>query len=181
MIFRKRFLGIAGIAAALLFLAGCLVSGQFVTIIDIERAQFTTTNGFYYYAVDLTENDIWKEHKDNIKDIEVVGFELWMTNKKPDTTTFNVYVDDIGKTAYTSKTEVENNATLVIKNLKLKPSDQTHITYGQSFKYLQNVETLKTLVDEGSFHYYGVSNVVADTTNYIIDSARVIITFTAGL
>jgi hypothetical protein len=180
MIFRKRFLGIAGVAAALLFLAGCLVSGQFVTIIEIKNTDFRTENGFYYYPVDLTQEDIWKEHKDNIKDIEVVGFELWIANSQPDTTTFNVYVDDIGNEAYTSKTEVEANATRVIENLKLKPSGQTHITYGQSFKYLRKVETLKTLVEEGSFHYYGLTD-VGTVNDYVIDSARVIITFTAGL
>ncbi len=180
MTYRTRYLQIAGIAAALLFLAGCLISGQFVTVIEIEKDDFSTEHGFYYYPVDLTEEDIWEEHKDNIKDIEVVGFELWMTNKQPDTVTFNVYVDDIDDDSCTSVVEVETNATQVIENLKLKPSGQTHITYGQSFKYLRHVETLKTLVDEGSFHYYGVSNVIADTTTYIIDSARVIITFTAG-
>lgn len=180
MTFHMRYLPTAGLAAVLLFLVGCLVSGQFVTVIEIGNLDFNSENGFYHYSVDLTENDIWDEHKDNIKDIEVVGFELWMTNNQSDTTTFNVYVDDINHEEYTSPAEVENNATIVIKNLKLKPSSQTYITYGQSFKYLQNVEILKDLVHEGQFHYYGLSDGIADM-DYIIDSARVIITFTAGL
>ncbi len=178
---RSKF-GIAGAAVCLLILAGCLLSGTFVSIIFITDKDFTAQSEFYYYYVDLTDDDVWKDHKDNIKDIDLVGFELWVTNHETTSQTFSIYLDDASHPQYTSLSGVEANTTKVLDDLTLAagPDVQAHITYGQSFKYLRNVETLKNLVDAGAFHYYGVSN-GGSSAGYTIDSVRVVITFTAGV
>jgi len=174
--------GIVSAAVLLLFLAGCLLSGTFVSVIFIADEDFTTQDEFYYYNVDLTENDIWEDHKDNIKDIDLVGFEVWITNHESEVRTFSVYVDEATEPEYTTLSQVQANATIALDNLTLKagPGVQTHVTYGQSFLYLHNVETLKNLVEDGAFHYYGVSD-GGSSAGYTIDSVRVVITFTAGV
>lgn len=168
---------------ALALLTGCLLSGTFVIVISIEKVDFTTRTGFYYYHIDLSEEQDWLDHKDDIKDIDLVGFELWITNHEDVARTFSVYVDDDASLpdSNSSLTDVKSNATLVLDEFELDagPNKQMRVTYGQSFKYLKNVETLKSLVEKGTFDYFGVSS-GGTASGYTIDSARVIITFTAG-
>jgi len=61
--------------------------------------------------------------------------------------TFTVYVADLQSTLDGSSTrsQVDSSATRVVNDLPIAASGQTHITYGQSFKYLANIGTLKNL------------------------------------
>lgn len=176
----KNSFGIAGVALALLVFTGCLISGTFVTIIFIVDADFTTQGQFYHYNVDLSDDSIWEDHHDKIKDIDLVGFEVWITNHESEARTFSVWIDELNEPEYSTLPQVQANATKILDNMTLGADVQTHVTYGQSFKFLMNVETLKTLVKQGAFHYYGVSD-GGTSAGYTIDSAKVIITFTAGV
>jgi hypothetical protein len=175
--------GAVFIVTLFVFLSGCLVSGTFVTTFTFGNFGITVDQQLYHFKVDLSGNSTWEEHKDNIKDIEVVGFEVWITNFQSGSPTFNVYVDDADQPEYTTVSEVQANATKVIENLSLKPGPnvQTHVTYGQSFKYLKNVDKLKELAHAGAFHFYGMVDGATPDSDYKLDSARVIVTFTAGL
>jgi hypothetical protein len=175
----KAKLGLVGIAAALLISVGCLVSGTFVAVFLIVDADFTTQTGFYYYPVDLTDIDVWDEHKDEIKNIETIGFELWITNHEGVQRIFSVYVDEQETTPWDVVGDLDANAYLALDGLTLAPSTQTHITYGQSFGLLKNVDKVKELVEGGVFDYYGVSN-GGLPSGYTIDSVRIVITFMAG-
>jgi len=181
MNYLKRKLGIVGSVVALSLLAGCLLSGTFISVIVIVDEDFTTRTGFYFYDVDLTEEDVWNDHKDEIKDIDLVGFELWITNHESEERKFSVYLDDADEPVYDTLPDVLANTTIVLDDLTLTagPDVQTHVTYGQSFKYLKNVPTLLELVKKGAFHYYGISD-GGTSAGYTIDSAKVVITFTAG-
>ena len=180
MNYLKRNLGIVGAVVAVSLLAGCLLSGTFISVIVIVDEDFTTRTGFYFYDVDLTEEDVWNDHKDEIKDIDLVGFELWITNETGTADTFTVYVADLQSTLDGSSTrsEVDSVATLAVNGLPVAPSGQTHITYGQSFKYLSNIGTLKNLVETGKFKLFAF--VTSPTADVTIDSLRVIVTLTVG-
>jgi len=171
--------GILGLAVLSLVIVGChLVSGTFVIV---ESFSFTTQTGFYRYEVDITDEEKWEDHKDDISRINVVGFELWITNNESVDVTFNAYIDDADATFYSTYAEVDANATKIIDDLTLAagPGMVTHITYAQSFNYLRNVGELKRLTKEGRFHCYCVSD-GGTYSAFIVDSGKVIITFSAG-
>ncbi len=169
-------MGLPALVATCFLLAGCLISGTFVVTIFVEDEEFTTADGFYYYYVDLTTESEWEDHQDAIDNIDVVGFELWINNTSGAATTFDVWVDDGANEPLETLPEVQASATQIIDGLAITDGDN-FITYGQSLAALQNVETLKTLVETGEFHYYGYSSAVGQ---YEIDSMRVIVTVSAS-
>jgi len=168
--------GLLTIAGAVVLLAGCiLISGTFVIV---EPFSFTTHTGFYYYNIDITDEPDWEDHKDDIDNVDLVGFEMWFQNNSATSVSFRVYIDDPDEPVYSSFSEVDANASLILSDLKL-PEGETHLTYGNSFAYVQNVEALKELVKGGEFHFYGVSTGGANPM-YQVDSGMVIVTFSAS-
>jgi len=160
---------------AILF-TGCLISGTFVIN---EKFTLNGNSGFYYYQIDITGESDWQDHKDDIDNIDVVGFELWFTNNGATDVTFNTYVDDFYNPLCTDTNCLNNNSTKIkiIDNLKLIPGS-THITYGQSFQYLVNIDQLRQLAKEGQFNFYGVSS--PGGVNISLDSAQVVVTVSAS-
>jgi hypothetical protein len=59
------------------------------------------------------------------------------------------------------------------------PGVQTHISYGESFKYLMNTRKLKQLVESGKLGIYGMSK-DGTSSGFFVDSARVIVVISAG-
>jgi len=161
----------------LLLLTGCLVSGTFVVTIFIDGEDFTTFTDLYHYEVDLSTDSDWEDHKDKIKNIDVIGVELWLTNNGEAATTFNVWIDDIGEPVYTSVDSVDANATRILEDVSVAPG-ANHITYAESLALIQNVAALKTLAESGQFHFYGHSSLGA---SFALDSARVVVTVSAGM
>jgi hypothetical protein len=170
--------GVFGAVILALMVTGCyIISGTFVII---KKFSFTSETGFYHEMVDVTNEADWKNHKDEIDDIDLVGFELWFTNNETFDVTFNAYVDGPGAPEYTTFAEVDANADKVLDNLILPagPGTRTHVTYGNSFKFIESVDKLKKAVLNGKFHFYGVSS-GGTATGFVVDSAVVIVTFSA--
>ena len=161
----------------LLLLTGCLVSGTFVVTIFIDGGEMTTYSGLYHYEVDLSTDSDWEEHKDKIKNIDVIGVELWLTNNGSAGTTFNVWIDAISQPVRTTVTDLNAQATKIIDDVAVEPG-ANHITYAESLGLIQNVATLKTLAESGQFHFYGHSSLAAQ---FVLDSARVVVTVSAGM
>lgn len=162
----------------LLTAGGCLLSGTFT--VD-EKFSFTVEDQYYFHAADVTDEDDWKEHKDNIDYVDMVGFELWMTNQGSTAASFSIYVDDFGEPQWNSAAEIQGNCVKVFGELTVAagPGTQTHITYGESMAYFRNVAEIRRLAKEGQFHVYGLST-AAPGTEFTIDSARVIVSFTVS-
>lgn len=170
----KSMLGVALLLTALVT-AGCLVSGTFILVDDFD---FTTTTGFYFDEIDLTEDSDWNDHKDDIDDIDVVGFEVYLTNTGSNSQ-FEVWVDVPGSSGQDHLTEgaVRANATRVL-NIPVTAGAQL-VTYAQSLSYLENIATLKTLVKAGQFDVYGL-RVLGSGASISADSGKVIVTFSAS-
>lgn len=168
-----------GLACLALLAFGCkIVSGSFLVV---ENLEFTTHTGFYSLAVDLTDNDVWEDHADEIDQIEVIGFELWITNQSTTAWTYSAYIDDPQPSLYTTPAEVDANATQFFGELTVPAGTPTagstkFVSYASSFKYLSNVSTLKTLVKKGAFDLYGISTGGGSGR---IDSLKLIITVAA--
>ncbi len=167
--------------SVLLTVGGCLVSGTFIVTEMIYGIDFTTNTGFYFYDLDITDNSDWEDHKDDIDNIKLAGFEMWITNNSVDANTFNAYIDPSDDPVLTTVGAVQSDATQIIKDLPVAAGNgtQTYISYDQSLTYLINFETLKTLAKEGKFHYYGMDE-SQNTNAYTIDSIRVILTVEAS-
>lgn len=163
-----------------LVLGGCLVSGTFVVV---EVFSFTAlSSNFYREAVDLTDDDTWNDHKDDIDRIDVVGFELWITNNTNTDFTYSAYLDDPTSPMWDTPGEVQSNATLIFDNLTISgggpgSGSQRVVTYAQSFNYLKNIPEIRRLVKEGIFDYYAIT--VGNTTGSV-DSVKVIVTVSAS-
>ncbi len=157
-----------------LLLAGCLVSGTFIIT---HSFQFTAQSGFYFYQVNLTTEQVWKDHSDKIDFIDAVGVELYITSNEAGNVTFDAYVDNYSG-AGSNPSSVPASATKIIDNLTVPPGS-TKITYAQSLGLITNLSTLKTLAKVGQFDFYGTSS-GNDGNTFIIDSGKVIVTFSAG-
>ncbi|MCK4574142.1 MAG: hypothetical protein KAU36_07210 [candidate division Zixibacteria bacterium] len=169
-----------GVAAIVLLAVGCLVSGTFVVT---EPFSFTAETGFYAYQVDVTDEKDWEDHKDDIDNIDMVGFELWITNNEAFPVTFNAWVDDADNPFCTGATcfDALTTKTIIIDNLTIPagPTMRRHVTYGESFTYLENVKVLKKLVKEGRLNFYGTGSDGTDL-GFVVDSGVVIVTFSAS-
>lgn len=175
----KRF-GWLPLVLAGLVLSGCLVSGTFVVVQVFTFGQ--ASGNFYSEAVDLTEDDVWDEHKDDIDRIDVVGFELWITNETTADFTYSAYIDDPEDPMWVTPEQVDSLATLIFDNLTITGAgagsgSRRVITYAQSFAYLKNVPEIRRLMKLGVFDYYALTEGTGTGT---VDSVKVIVTVSAS-
>jgi hypothetical protein len=169
----KLFARLFGLALIALLAVGCLVSGTFIIVDDFT---FTAQSGFYFYPVDITTEQAWIDHKDQINQIDVVGAEFWITSTESGPVTFDVYIDDFSGGTPTS---VPGTASKILDAFTVNPGADQHITYTQSLGLITNTARLKTLAKTGKFDYFGTSTGNAGTT-FKIDSGKVIVTFSAS-
>lgn len=152
-------LGLAGLILAGLVVAGCLVSGTFVIVRDVDFS-FDTHYGFYWYPVDLTEDSDWNKHKDEIDDIDAIGFELKLHNTTNEECTFNVWfsapqgVFGLGEPP-TSFDPSASGFVHVIKDLTVAGGATRTVTYSESLGLISDLAAFKALVKTGRFDYYG--------------------------
>jgi hypothetical protein len=146
-----------------------------------QEISFTTSGEVYFYSVDVTDEEDWIDHKDNIDKVVAVGFELYLTNNEVSEIDFQAYIDRYGEPQYTTVANVESNATLMLDGITLPagPGTQTHITYGQSFSYIRNVDSLKAMALEGKFNAYGISS-GGTSAGFTVDSGLVVVTYIAS-
>lgn len=170
---RNRF-GLLGLIPVIMISAGCLISGTFIIV---ESFSFTAQSGFYFYQVDITDDPDWEEHADKIDFIDVVGVEFYITSNESSNVIFNAYIDDYGVSG-PDPTSIPSSATKVIDSLTVEPGSSI-ITYAQSLSIITGVDRLKELAKMGKFDFYGEST-GNDGTTFIIDSAKVIVTFSAS-
>jgi len=171
------FLMLIGLLAVGLVFVGCpnyFISG---TVVIVEEFTFTAEHGFYFYRVDITDEEDWDDYKDDIGLVDAVGVELFITSEEPGDVTFSAYVDDYSGPG-PEPVSIPGTATMIIDSITISPGF-THLTYAQSLGFLTGVERLKDLVEEGQFDYYGEST-GSDGETFIVDSAKVIMTLSGG-
>jgi hypothetical protein len=171
--------GLIGTTLTSLLLVGCLLSGTFVVSMLFKDFPVAGSGNLYYFDVDVTSEDVWTDHEDNIKDIDNVGFELWVTNVSGVANTYECYIAPMASllSGQSSKSTVVAGATKVLE-VPLAATGQTFIGYADSFSHLTNLETLKALAESGQFKFWAMS--AATLTDFTVDSILVVITFTAG-
>jgi hypothetical protein len=175
------FLIIVGAAAvAILHPTGCkIVSGTYVVDTIFYDLSPNGNGDYYYEALDITTNDVWIDHKDDIKDIDNVGFEMWLSNTAASDNTVNCYVADFGSTLHgnSSKSMVMSGATHVLVDVPMPPGT-SFLGYAASFSHIDHLTELKALGEVGQFKFWAIADV--QTSDFTIDSLRVVLTLTAG-
>lgn len=168
----KQFARLFGLALIALLAVGCLISGTFIIVEDFN---FTAQGGNYFYKVDITTNQEWEDHKDKIDQIDAVGVEFYISSTESGPVTFNAYVDEYG----VDSTTVPGDTKKIIDAFTVNPGLDQHITYTQSLTFLKNLELLKSLAKTGKFYYWGTST-GSEGSSFVIDSGKVIVTFSAS-
>jgi len=163
-----------GLAFALL-LTGCgLISITLLLNEDIPETN--VPNGLFTYDVDVTDEQDWEDHKDQIEQVNWVSFELTLTNPGEAAITFNGYVDDVDN-AVCSTIGCATATTRVLKNITIPASSTRVITMGESFGFMENMDVLKALAATGRFRFYGVSG----GGPFVIDEGRIVVAIVASI
>jgi hypothetical protein len=158
-----------------LLVAGCIVSGQFIVVIDwggfASTADHLTTR-----KVDVTTNPTWIDHKDDIQDIIDVKFKVEISNLESDSAKGEVYVsaDSLGTVPL-----VRSNATRILHGISIGPAKTRLIGFDESVSYRENLDELLLLVKEGKFYLYGI----AENSPFSIEiktGGQLLVTFSAG-
>ncbi|MDH3891086.1 MAG: hypothetical protein OEV49_08360 [candidate division Zixibacteria bacterium] len=171
---------VAAVALALLVPSGCkIVSGTYVVEETFYDLTPNGTGDYYYEALDITDNSVWQDHKDDIKDIDNIGFEIWLNSSAASANNFNCYVDALASSlgGASSKSAVIAGATHVLVDVPM-PAGKSFIGYAASFSHITNLSTLKTLGETGQFKFWAMADVT--TSSFTVDSIKVVVTLTAG-
>jgi hypothetical protein len=165
--------------ALLAFVACNLVSGTFVVTVMYEDIDLATGDDFYYQAVDVTTEEDWEDHKDDIKDIDNIGFELWMDNNSGQAITSHIYVAPFSSTLNATSTKAQVMADgIKVFSLPLPNQQDIFIGYAESFDYVSNIQQFRDLAESGQFKFFAFSD--NSPIDFAIDSAKVIVTVSAG-
>ncbi|UCG63121.1 MAG: hypothetical protein JSV52_07520 [Candidatus Zixiibacteriota bacterium] len=161
--------------AAIILLAGCgIVSMTFVIEEDFS---LVGSGDFYSLAVDVTQNEDWQDHEEDIEFVELVAFDMYLTNNEPTSVTFNGYVDDYDAVNIcTDRTCFDGltTPTRVLKDIIIPANSTRHITPGESLAYIENLDVMKAFAREGQFNFYGISTGGA-AVNFSVDEGTVIV------
>jgi hypothetical protein len=141
----------------------------------IDNSEISSHTDFNSFKVDMTKEDSWNKHKDDIKNIDNVGFRLWVTNSGGSNISGELYASTDSTLADTA--EVRANATLIFAGPAFSPG-ASYIDWPTSLKYVHNLAALRTLLQGGAFTVYGLTATLP--FNMVIDSAEVIVTVTVG-
>jgi len=174
----------AFLAAALalsLVMSGCILSGQFIVLIAGTSTIHSTDTVLDYVEVDLTDNETWNDHQDEIQGIVDIKFECQFENNLSSPADGELW---ISTELYTTVTQVRDNATLVLSGLALEGDEVRDVSFSESSDYIENLDTVLDLLESGHFYVYGIaSGVPFDVTVRGVGSeeyARFMITFSAG-
>ena len=149
---RRRSWAMLSVAVlATLLLSGCWLFGITMMLsYDIEEEPLSTDTEVNSMAVDLTEEDDWKDNKDKLDEIYNLLFYGWVENHLGTDATGQLYVYEDG--SLTTKAEVEANATLVLDGLVLPASSTVEVPLTEV-----KLEPIKDLIMEGKFHLYAIA------------------------
>ena len=137
--------------SATLLLSGCWMFGITMMLsYDIEEEIFSTNTSFNSVAIDLTEEEDWKDNEDKLDEIYNLLFYGSIQNNETTEATGQLYVYEDG--SLTTISEVEANATLVLDGLVLPPSSITYVPLTE-----MKLEPIRDLIMEGRFHLYAIA------------------------
>jgi len=175
MLKRHRFHVLISLLVTLTVLvSGCLLSGTFVMNLSLNEMVFATQS-MYTQHIDVTTNQTWQEHQDQIKDITDIGFALKIENNSSVTAAGEIYITDSGNQA--TPAEVKSSATVILTGISVAPNSTKNIAWSESYQYIRNLAIIKEQIRSGSFWVYAL--VDNAPMNLRVYDGALIVTFTA--
>lgn len=136
---------------ATLLLSGCWLFGiTLVLSYDIEDEIVSTDTHFNSVAIDLTEEDDWKDNEDKLDEIYNLLFYGKIINYESTPATGQLYV--YKDTTLHTIAEVESLATLVLDGLVVPPLDTLEVPITE-----MKLEPIRDLIMEGKFSLYAIA------------------------
>jgi len=173
---KKYFWLLPGIV--LFLVSSCfLFSGTWVIIYEVDDADVDPDTSFYKFTVDLTGEDVWEDHKDDIDDIADISFTFKLANTGDNTITGQVYVSS--NDTLDDTTEVKSSATIILDGISVAAGDTLQMTLAHYYDLLQNFDTLKALVKSGIFTAYAIVPNAPNGMEFF--DVIVVVTISAGL
>jgi hypothetical protein len=155
---------------ATLFLSGCWLFGiTLVLSYDIDEEIVSTNTHFNSVAIDLTEEEDWKDNKDKLDEIYSILFYGYITNYESTPATGQLYVYKDG--SLSTIAEVQSKAILVLDGLVL-PADST---LEVPLIHMVRIDEIRDLVMEGKFSLYAIATNVP--FNIRVFDATVVVIF----
>jgi hypothetical protein len=157
-------------------LSGCLVSGTKVFSENLGDINATSSSSPNQTTLDLTDNSTWEDYKDEIRNIDRVGFTTTVRENIGNSVSISMYFsarDDLG-----SAQQVIAEATPLFLNFVVPANSRQPISYAQSQLMILNIEELKTLVEGGQLSFYTLST---HNFNVTLEEFIVTVTFTVGI
>jgi len=151
--------------------AGCLVSGT--EVISYPIGTLVVAGGsFDQITIDLSEDDTFNDHKDEIEVIDRVGFTTDITNNSGQDALLTVYFS-----IRSDLTDPATQATPIFVDVAV-PAAGRAIEYDASLDLLRNFDQLQEAIKGGVITFYSTAS---DNVNLTLNDLTMIITFTAGL
>ena len=137
---------------AILFVSSCWLLGITLTLTyDINDESWSTDTDFKKVAVNLTEEEDWRDNQDKLDEIYVLYFYGRITNNESTPATVKLYV--YKDTTLHTIAEVESKATLVLGGLALPAGPDTVEVPLTAMK----LEPIRDLIMEGKFALYAIA------------------------
>jgi hypothetical protein len=170
-----------GLALVGLLAAGCLVSGTFVLVEEVNFS-FTADSGFYWWPVDLTADPDWESHQEDIDDLDALGLVFTIENTSEVTSTFNIwFAAATGPAVLTPEpTEIPAGVVPVLTGLTVEAGATRTITYSESLGMIGDLADIKAVVLTGRFDYYGTSTGGSGNDPFDVTDGKIIVTVSAG-
>ena len=150
---------------------GCLVSGTEVFSFPIGTL-LVTGGAFDQVTIDLSQDDTFKDHKDEIQIVDRVGFTTDITNNSGQATLLTVYFSTIP-----GLIDPATQATPIFVDVAV-PAGGRPIEYDESLDMLQNFDQLQEAIRGGVITFYSTAT---GNVNLTLNDLTMIITFTVGL
>ena len=148
---RKSWVILSVAVLATLLLSGCWLFGITLMIAyDIEEEIVSTNTVFNSVAIDLTEEDDWKDNQDKLDEIYNLLFYGWIENNTGTEATGQLYLYEDG--SLSTVAEVQANATLVLDELVVPASSTVEVPVTE-----MKLEPVKDRIKEGKFYMYAIA------------------------
>lgn len=151
--------------------AGCLVSGT--EVFGFLIGTLNVTGGTIAQdTIDLSEDDTFNDHKDEIEVVDRVGFTTQVTNNSAQDALLSVYFSTQAELS-----DPANQATPLFLNVPIPAAGRT-VTYDESLDLLLNFDQLQEAIKGGVITFYTTAD---SNFSLTLNDLTMIITFTVGL
>ena len=166
-------------------LAGCILTGTVVITArlapDADGDPVTITDQNFTGAemeVNLTDNATFKDYRDDIRNIENIGFYLSATNNSANDAVLQLFLEPDTAVNYSSvEMMIDSLADLILTDLPVPGNQTVTIDGNESMNYVTNLDYFKDVLEGGVFSIYPAA-LNRDDFSITIDSLVVIVTLT---